>query len=231
MRIGSRIVHPDEVGLWSAEISQISVYRGAKDNLVLMRQCASRCREAKIPYVIHPVNYSLFDQKTLRDLQEMAEWADLGLILHDERTETGLRIQGDAETLFRENLDRLAVKSAISFENSTHTGDILWFWARYADAITVDLGHVEAWGTDSLAFVRSLDDETLRKVRYLHLHRNNGLHGGITDHWPLTRNCREVLALREFLLRKSDVDLLLEINETESIRESLGILSNIREEL
>jgi hypothetical protein len=231
MRIGSRIVHPDEVGLWTAEISQISVYRGAKDNLVVMRQCAERCRDAKIPYVIHPVNYSLFEKKTLGDLQEMAEWADLGLILHDERTAGGLRIQGHAETLFRETLGKLAARSPISFENSTDTGDVLWFWAKYADSVTVDLGHVESWGLDSLAFVKALDDDALRKVRYVHMHRNNGWHGGITDHWPLTRDCREVLALREFLLRKNNVDLLLEINETDKIGESLEILRNIRDEL
>ena len=231
MRIGSRIVHPDEVGLWQADILQISVYRGAKDNLDLMRRCAARCRDAKIPSVIHPVNYSLFDQETLQDLQEMAELADLGLILHDERTAGGLRIEGEAETLFRETLGILAAKSPISFENSTDTGDVRWFWERYADSVTIDLGHVEAWGLDSLSFVRGLDDETLRKIRFVHIHRNNGRHGGITDHWPLTRDCREVLALREFLLRKKDADLLLEINETDRIKESLEILRNIRDEL
>jgi len=231
MRIGSRIVHPSEVGLWKAEIFQISVYRGAKDNLALMRQCAARCTDAKIPYVIHPVSYSLFDQETLQDLQEMAELADLGLILHDERTAGGLRIEGEAETLFRETLCTLAAKSPISFENSTDTGDVLWFWSRYADSLTLDLGHVESWGLDALAFVKALDDAALRKIRYVHMHRNNGRHGGITDHWPLTRDCREVIALRELLRRQNDADLLLEINETDRIEVSLEILRNIRDAL
>jgi hypothetical protein len=231
MRIGSRIVHPSEVGLWTAEIFQISVYRGVKDNLVLMRQCAERCRDAKIPYIIHPVHYSLFDRNALQDLQEMAEWADMCMILHDERTAEGLRIEGEAETSFREALGRLAAKIPISFENSTNTGDVRWFWAKYADSLTVDLGHVEAWGLDCLAFVKALDEATLQKVHYVHMHRNNGRHGGITDHWPLTRDCREVIALRELLLRKKDADLLLEINETDGIEESLEILRNIRDAL
>ncbi|MDH4230997.1 MAG: hypothetical protein OEW04_03090 [Nitrospirota bacterium] len=228
MRIGSRIVRPDEVGLWPAEILQISVYRGMKDSLVFMRQCAVRCREARLPYVIHPINFSLFDEEAFRDLREMAEWSDLGMILHDERTAEG-RVKGGAERLFREALAELASKNAVSFENATDTGDVLWFWAEYADSITIDLGHVEAWGLDSVAFVQGLDEAAVRKVEYVHMHRNNGWRSGLTDHWPLTRDCREVMALRELLRRKRNVGVLLEINETDRIPESLEILRELRD--
>jgi sugar phosphate isomerase/epimerase len=119
----------------------------------------------------------------------------------------------------------------ISFENATHVADVRWFWDNYAESITFDIGHAEVAGLDSIAFVRSLDDETVGKIEYVHVHRNNGLHGGITDHWPLTPGCREVEALRELLRRKSGIGVILELNETEQIGESLRILRHLRDEL
>ena len=65
----------------------------------------------------------------------------------------------------------------------------------------------------------------------MHIHRNNGWHGGITDHWPLNPDCREVRAFRELIKRKPDVSVILEINETEMIGASLRLLSAIRDEL
>jgi len=68
----------------------------------------------------------------------------------------------------------------------------------------------------------------LSRVEYIHLHRNNGLRGGLTDHWPITRKCREVNALKELLKKKSDIKVILEINETEEIEENLRILGELR---
>ena len=44
MIVGTRMLYPEEVRYWNAEILQISVYRGMKDNLRYMRECVSACR-------------------------------------------------------------------------------------------------------------------------------------------------------------------------------------------
>jgi len=36
MNIGTRIIYPDEVGLWDVDLLQISVYHGLKDNVEVM---------------------------------------------------------------------------------------------------------------------------------------------------------------------------------------------------
>ncbi len=84
---------------------------------------------------------------------------------------------------------------------------------------------------DAVKFVQSLNRTVMEKVRFVHMHRNNGLHGGITDHWPIHPGCREFNALRELLARKPDISILLEINETEKIGESLQYLDMLRTEL
>ncbi len=65
----------------------------------------------------------------------------------------------------------------------------------------------------------------------MHIHRNNGWHGGLTDHWPLSPDCRELRALEELIKIKSDVSIILEINETEMTEDSLKILRALRDRL
>jgi sugar phosphate isomerase/epimerase len=231
MIIGSRVLYPEEVGLWDAELLQISVYRGMKGNLNLMRDCARRCREVGIRYVVHPVEYSPLGEEVFRDIREMAEWADLALILHDVKAPGGERLNGEYDIRFKNVLEELSSITNVSFENATDTGDVRWFWSTYADSITLDIGHVESSGLDSVDFVRSLDDVSIKKIQFVHMHRNNGLHGGITDHWPLSPDCREIRAFKELIRIKPDVNVILEINETEMIGASLKLLSAIRDEL
>jgi hypothetical protein len=231
MKIGSRVLYPEEVGSLDAELLQISVYFGMKDNLEIMKECARACKNAGVRYVIHPVSYSLLKNETFKDVKLMAEWADIALILHDERTPEGGRIKGENEALFRNALEELGSIVTISFENATDTADVRWFWNNYADSITVDIGHIESSGIDSVEFVTSLDEATVRKIQFAHMHRNNGLHGGITDHWPLSHDCREIRALKELVKIRPDVSVILEINEVEEIAESLDILRELREEL
>ena len=231
MIIGSRILYPEEVGLWDVELLQISVYRGMKDNLNLMRDCAQRCKEVGIRYVVHPVEYSPLREEVFKDIREMAEWSDLALILHDVRTPDGERLNGEYDIRFRSALEELVSITNVSFENATDTGDVRWFWSTYADSITLDIGHVESSGLDSVDFVRSLDDDSIKKIQFVHMHRNNGLHGGITDHWPLTPDCREIRAFKELIRKKPDVSVILEINETDMIGASLRLLSALRDEL
>lgn len=231
MIVGTRVLYPEEVDFWNAEILQISVYRGMKGNLDFMSKCADACREAGIRYVIHPVKYSLLRDDMSEDIMKMARIADLALIMHDERAPDGGRLEGEYKNRFRNSLEELNSITHVSLENSTNTGDVQWFWDNFADSITFDIGHVESSGLDSVEFVKSLNRGTINKIRFVHIHRNNGLHGGITDHWPLTPDCREIKALKEMVKIKSDISVILEINEVEEIVDSLKLLAALRNEL
>jgi hypothetical protein len=231
MIIGTRVLYPEEINTWNAEILQISLYKGMKGNLEMMKNCADRCREAGIHYVIHPVGYPLLRHDTFPALKEMAEHSDLALILHDEKGPDARRLCNENEQAFRSVLEKLRSITNISFENATDTRDVVWFWEHYAESVTLDLGHVESSGINAVDFVRTLNRATIEKIQFVHMHRNNGLHGGITDHWPILPDCREYKALRELLGIKPDVSVLLEINETEQIGESLKYLDMLRSDL
>jgi len=224
MNIGTRIHSPQEVNHWDTDILQISVYQGNVDNINQLKKCAEACREQGRRYVVHPVFYSILNREMFRDLKIMSEWADLALILHDEKTHDWKRLAGEHEITFKELVKELQSVTPVSFENATDTGDVIWFWNNYADSITLDLGHVEVAGMDSVQFVNSLDIALIDKLQYVHLHRNNGWRNGLTDHWYITPDCKEVKALKELLRRKQDVGIILEINETEKTEESLRIL-------
>jgi len=231
MLIGTRVLYPEEVEYWDADILQISIYRDMNGGLDFMRQCARACKDAGIRYVIHPVKYSLLQKDMFEELMEMAGLADLALILHDEKSPDGGRLGGEAEDIFRKSLGMLQELTPVSLENSTDTGDIHWFWDSFADSITLDIGHVESSGLNSVEFVKALDAASIQKISFVHIHRNSVLRGGITDHWPLTPDCREVKALRELVRIKPDVSVILELNEIEEIVESLDILRTLRQEL
>lgn len=231
MVIGTRVLYAEEIHYWNAELLQISVYHGMDRNIEMMEKTARACKAAGVRYVMHPVRYSLLDEHKLKDVLHMAEWTDLALILHDEKTAGGNRLSGRDETSFRHALKKLKSVTTVSFENAVDTGDIHWFWERFAESVTLDIGHVESAGLDSIAFVNELDEHVLQKLQFVHIHRNNGLRGGITDHWPLSRDCREVKALASLLKKKRDISVILEINEIEQINESLDILRSLRDEL
>ena len=231
MIIGTRVLYPEEVDWWNTEIVQISVFNGMKDNLNIMRDCVKAFKKAGTRYVIHPVMYSLLQDDLLDDLKEMAELSDIAMILHDERTPDGKRLEGQHEIRFRKALEEITSITPVSFENATNTGDVHWFWENYADSITLDIGHIESFGLDSTVFVKSLNESFLNKIQFVHMHRNNGIHGGITDHWPLNHDCREVEALEELVKRKPDVSVILELNEVDQIGESLEVLAEIRDKI
>ncbi len=222
------MVYPNEVGLWNAELMQISVYRNMANNLDVMMDSVRACRDAGINYVMHPVGYSLLDDEVAETLALIAEWSDLALILHDERTPEGDRLTGSHKALFDRAIDELGSMTHISLENSTNTADVQWFWDNFANSITVDIGHIESAGLNSIEFIKSLDEDTIRKVEFVHMHRNNGMHGGITDHWPLRRECRELMALEELINKKPDISVLLELNEVDEIGDSLSLLNELR---
>lgn len=229
MRIGYRVVRPDEVGLWQADIVQISVYGGQSGALETVRECASECADRGIAHVLHPVGYGLLEPGALKALMEMALWAGEALILHDERAPDGGRLGGALMDYYLAALEELGALTRVSLENSTYTQDVRWFWDAFAESVTLDMGHIESSGMDSHEFVSGLDEKTLAKVDYVHMHRNWKVRGGITDHWPLTPGCSELGALSGLLGRKGDVAVILEINETEMTGESLGLIRALGE--
>jgi len=231
MKIGTRILYPEEVDIWKAELLQITVYYGMKHNLDILDDCVHACKKAGIRYVIHPVGYSILDQEMLKDVRKMAEHTDIAMILHDERSPDGGRIESRHRDRFLSAVAELGSVTGLSFENAANTHDVRWFWDTFAESITLDIGHIESSGLNSVEFVRALDEDHVRKIRFVHMHRNNGLRGGITDHWPLTTGCREMEALRNLLEARSDISVILELNEIEMIPESLDILKTLRKEI
>jgi len=234
MLYGYRVTDREEVGLYSADLIQISFYHGWGMGLAELEDVVSSCRDKRIRYVIHPVNFFLSETRprereaTMEALRLMARWTDMGLIIHDEGTPLGGRLHGLWEKNYRDGLEELEGLCHVSIENANNSRDVEWLWRNYALSITIDIGHLEASGINSEKWMKDLPSDLLDRVEYVHLHRNNGLRGGLTDHWPITKNCREVKAIECLLKRKSDINVILEINETEELEENLGILDGLR---
>jgi hypothetical protein len=219
---------PEQVHTWDLDIAQISFYKGSRFNLEHIKACVLACRKEGLSYVIHPVGYRITDTEMFNEINSVSAWADEALILHDERAADDRRLAGTDGQEFRKALNALTSRLHVSFENATHTKDIVWFWQHYADSVTIDLGHVESSGLDSIEFVKNLDREIVDKTEYIHMHRNGDFRNGLTDHWYLTPDCRELSALKEFINLKPDVSVILEINEIEMIEESLLLLREMR---
>jgi sugar phosphate isomerase/epimerase len=214
--------------MYGADLVQISVYKGQPGALGKVRDIAARCREEGVPFVVHPVMYSLLDTVDMEMLKESARAADLALILHDEQSPGGGRV-GEGEALKIINaLEELSSIARVSIENALDTADAPWFWGRFArESITLDIGHVEAAGLDSVRFVSELDQALIEKIEFVHMHRNGEFRSGLTDHWPLEPGCRELKALEALLKRKRDVSVILEINEREGIKSSLELVRGL----
>ncbi|MDI6889741.1 MAG: hypothetical protein QMC83_02210 [Thermodesulfovibrionales bacterium] len=101
---------------------------------------------------------------------------------------------------------------------------------RFANSVTLDIGHVEAAGIDSVRFVKELKADIIDKLSFVHIHRYNGPHnGGLRDHWGLLEGCRELRALGFLLEKKMDIGVILEINDMENLGESLKLLERFNE--
>lgn len=227
MKIGSRALTPREVGLYQVDIIQVAFYDGGSGGIRTMEACARRCRELEIPFVLHPVGYTLLYGPHLEELREAAGLADLGMIIHDETSPQGGRLTGEKGDEFRTALRSLKSITAISIENAADTRDIRWFWDAYADSVTIDIGHLEAAGISSAEFMKALDDKTIGKINYVHLHRQDGWHDNLTDHWPLTAGCKELNGLEALLRRKQDFTVILEIAGTGGVPESLDLVREL----
>jgi sugar phosphate isomerase/epimerase len=225
MRIAYRVARPDDVGRWKGDFAQLSVYRHWEGSVEGAAECVRLLKESGTRYVMHPVGFSLLGgPEHVEAIRYMAEMADLALILHDERAPGGGRISGEHEAEFLSVVRELERIAPVSFENANNTQDAHWFWEHFAKRVTLDIGHMEGEGLNSVEFIKDLPDDIVEKVDFVHIHHNNGLRGGLTDHWPLREGCRELQALRELLGRKTDLSVILEINEVDEINDSIEIV-------
>jgi len=232
MLAGYRVVSPEEVGFWPGDFVQVSCYKWLDNRMALMNECIKRCRTQGIPYVIHPVGYELLksNKEELEEVREMAMKAGWALLLHDERTD-GARIHGKDIGRLWKIINELERHTMLSFENAASTEDAPWFWKTFADSVTVDIGHIEASGFDSVGYIESLDGDIIEKVHYVHLHRKGPFRSGLIDHWPVKAGCRELDALRVLLGKRPDARVILELNEVEETGENLNLVRSLWEEV
>jgi hypothetical protein len=233
IRRAYRVTLPEEVMRFPADFLQVSVFWGWPNAMETMLKTVDACRSAAIPYVIHPVEYPLSELRperrniVMEDLSVMAAKTDLALIVHDEAMKSGKRLSGESSDAYREALLQLSRLCPVSIENATNSHDAKWFWSEYAQSITLDIGHLEAAGIDSVEYVSTLEPEYLSRVEYVHMHRVNGVRGGIRDHWGLVEGCRELMALRNLTARKKDLGVILEVIESEETKKSLDLLKSV----
>jgi sugar phosphate isomerase/epimerase len=231
MIYGYRVVREEEVGLYPASLIQISVYRGFRENIDHVMKAASACRSLNLRYVIHPVGYFLSETRedhrarTLEFMRTLAHKVDLALIVHDETTPWGTRLEGVFKETYKKTLLELSEICPLSIENANNNHDIEWFWRQFDYPVTLDIGHLEAVGINSVKFVQGLGEDLIEKLNFVHIHRYNGPHGtGLRDHWSLVKGCRELKALKSLLERKKDIGVILEIIDVENLEESLKLL-------
>ncbi|MEO5361800.1 MAG: sugar phosphate isomerase/epimerase [Nitrospirota bacterium] len=223
-----------DAALSNCGIVQISVFREWGGTIEDVARLVARCKEIGLRYVIHPVGYYLSETreveraKTLDFLSRLAAMSADALIVHDEGTPWGGRLEGIFERCYVKALEELSGMCRVSIENAHNTPDIKWFWGRYSNSITLDIGHVEAAGMDSLDFVSGLEDEIIKKIDFVHIHKCNGKRAdGSNDHWGLDAGCRELQSLRQFLKRKKDSGIICEIVENDQIMTTLKLIEPI----
>jgi hypothetical protein len=95
-------------------------------------------------------------------MRYIASHVDLALIIHDETTPSGARLEEMYERAFRDALEELSSICNVSIENAGNTCDIIWFWQVFASSVTIDIGHLEAAGIDSIKFINELDIDIIR---------------------------------------------------------------------
>jgi sugar phosphate isomerase/epimerase len=244
MQIGYRIIRPEEIGTQVLPVVQISLWReahwGAVDGergVVQAIAMAEECRRRNIRFVFHPLEYPLAADRsdaTMGVLQRLSTYADLGIIIHDEGTERGGRLNGSTEIKYEARVHEISRRCPVSIENSFSSTDILWFWERFVlpqnanVSITLDIGHLESAGIDAVSFVKNLSDPFVNRISFVHMHHKGGNRGGVVDHWPLEPGCREIEALKVLLGRKRDLVIILELDSgRDGIRESAKLLQDL----
>ena len=244
MEIGYRIIRPEDVGAHPLSLAQISLWKSADWGVAEGERAvqeaidmAAECRKRGIRTVIHPLDYSLsneYAEESLAVMRRLATGCDLGIIIHDEGGQDGQRLSDSAASRFEKHLREVSSQCPVSVENAFNSGDAAWFWERFVDpgqeriSITVDIGHLETAGMDSLSILRVMPRRMVDRIRFVHIHHQGEERSGVKDHWPLVPGCRELEALTVLLQRKRDVRVILELDAMEDgVRESIELLKKL----
>ncbi len=244
MQLGYRIIRAADIGTQSVNFAQISLWRtadwGVADGNRGVREAirmADACRQQGIRTVYHPLEYPLTGELapgTVEVMQRLAQASDLGIIIHDEGGENG-RLSGPDAVQYGVNVRAVSRLCPVSIENSYNSGDITWFWERFVlpmpepVSITLDIGHLELAGIDSVRFVASLSEALLSRLLFVHIHHHDGASSAwVKDHQALVPGCREIEALRLLLQRKQDLWVIVELDAAETgMKESIALLKNL----
>src|SRR5574337_146161 len=247
MKIGYRIIRPGDVGAQAVNFAQISLWRsadwgvsdgerGVQEAIAIAREC----RERGVRTVYHPLEYPLtgeFAPHTLDVMKRLAAAADLGIIIHDEGGENHGRLTGAEAVQYGIHVRAISRICPVSIENSYNSGDITWFWERFVVpmpetvSITLDIGHIELAGIDSVSFVKALPEHLVRRIEFAHMHHHEKEARGVKDHRPLTAGCREIEALSILRERKKDLWVIVELDAAQAgMKESIELLERMRTE-
>jgi sugar phosphate isomerase/epimerase len=171
--------------------------------------------------------------RTLLVMRRLAAAADLGIIIHDEGCAGGKRLANIEADQYAKIVKEISGLCHVSIENSFNSGDITWFWERFVTparanvSITLDIGHLELAGLDSVTFVRNMPQHLVERTAFVHMHHHDASEPhDVKDHRPLVAGCREMEALEELLNRKQDVRVILELDAAEDgMRRSIELLT------
>lgn len=245
MEIGYRIIRPSDVGTQTVKFAQISLWRradwGVSDGERGVREAIETARECKsrgIRTVYHPLEYPLTGEiaaHTVDVLKKLAAASDLGIIIHDEGGENRNRLAGGEAVQYGVNVRAIVRVCPVSIENSYNSRDIIWFWQRFVVpmpdtvSITLDIGHFEGAGIDSIGFIEALDQTLVKRIQFVHIHHHDPYAQGVKDHRALVPGCREIEALKVLIKRKSDVRVIVELDAAEEgMKESIELLKQMR---
>ena len=203
MQLGYRVLRPDDVGKHPLSFVQISLWKkadwGVADGEQGVREAiemADECRKRGMRSVFHPLEYPLTGEvssETLSVMRRLAQAADLGIIVHDEGQPGRERLTQLESDQYQNNIREISKLCRGSIENSYNSGDITWFWDRFVlpapdtVSLTLDIGHLELGGIDSISFVSRLSEQLLGRLEFVHLHHHAGSDSGVKDHRPLVR--------------------------------------------
>ncbi|MFQ5888008.1 MAG: hypothetical protein ACE5HY_04870 [Candidatus Hydrothermarchaeales archaeon] len=232
MKLGYRILKEDDILEESFGPIQITVWHKGYKDIEKTLGLTTSLKNRGIEFVIHPAGLYMSETRPeardgyLSALIEYAKMTDMGLIIHDETRPDGKRLDGIWRDAYKEGLKILEEICKVSVENAFDSFNAVWFWSEFANSITFDIGHFESAGMDVFRVIEELDKKQLQKIDYIHAHRNNGPHwGSVTDHWPLTEDCREVEALLRLLELKEDIKVIVEVDSSD-LKQSFEALSS-----
>ncbi len=245
MELGYRIIRPDDIGKYPLKFAQISLWRTANWDVVdgeeAVQQAiaiAQACKTRGIRTVFHPLEYPLTNAlgpQTLKVMRRLAAACDLGIIVHDEGTAGRMRLSSGEAGTYEKNVMEISGLCPVSIENSYNSGDITWFWESFVVpapknvSLTLDIGHLELAGLDSVSFVRDMPQRLIDRMQFVHMHHHDGKDTHwVKDHKPLVAGCREIEALKLLIQRKRDVFIVLELDAAENgMKQSIELLKNL----